>query len=133
MRRLLGRIGIIWKQMRTAPTLPTSLPFFFFFFPSRPSSHWAASGTALPGVAALATLPRERPLAPILLYRSGVAAGDTAMGEAMQPPSPREALRPATRPDQPRAIPSLTAELAALIGTRKPALIVTATTAFLRS
>ncbi len=78
---------------------------------------------------ALATLAPAKPLVPVLVYRSGVAAGDTAMAEALS-----EAL--AARGQAPLILaltslkdPAVTAELSALIATRRPAVIVT-TTAF---
>ncbi|CAD5288502.1 Cobaltochelatase subunit CobN [Bosea sp. 62] len=83
----------------------------------------------LPWREALAILPANAPLIPILVYRSGVAAGDTAMVEAIA-----AALAGRGLAALPLALTSLkdasvTSELAALIATRKPALIVT-TTAF---
>ena len=78
---------------------------------------------------ALASLPPGLPLVPILAYRSAVAAGDTAAVDALA-----NALAGLGFAPLPLAITSLkdarvAAELAALIETRKPALIV-ATTAF---
>jgi cobaltochelatase CobN len=86
-----------------------------------------ADGTPQAWQDALAQLPAERPLVPILVYRSGVSAGDTAMAEAIA-----EALR--TRSHAPLILaltslkdPAVTGELTALIAARKPAAIVTST------
>ena len=62
-------------QRDAADIAPVPLPSFFAL-----SNH----SRPLPWREALATLPAERPLVPILLYRSGVAAGDTAMQIVMQ-------------------------------------------------
>ncbi|BCB21396.1 cobaltochelatase subunit CobN [Bosea sp. ANAM02] len=78
---------------------------------------------------ALAALPSGQPLVAILLYRSGVAAGDTAMGEAIATALAARGLAPLPLALTSLKDPVVTAELAALIATRKPALIVT-TTAF---
>ncbi|RXT53843.1 cobaltochelatase subunit CobN [Bosea sp. Tri-44] len=99
---------------------PIPLPTLFALGPN---------ATPLPWRAALAALPADAPLVPILVYRSGVAAGDTAMVEAIA-----SALAERGLAALPLALTSLkdtsiAAELAALIATRKPALIVT-TTAF---
>jgi len=121
MRRLLARIaGYLAQTSETADLTPLALPPFFAL---------GNSGSPLPWRDALTALPADRPLVPILLYRSGVSAGDTAMGEAIAAAFSARGLAPV-----PLALTSLkdsavTAELAALIATRKPALIVT-TTAF---
>lgn len=88
-----------------------------------------ANAAPLPWREALAALPTDTPLVPILVYRSGVAAGDTAMVEAIA-----AALAERDLAALPLALTSLkdasvATELAALIASRKPALIVT-TTAF---
>ncbi|WP_244607001.1 cobaltochelatase subunit CobN [Bosea sp. CS1GBMeth4] len=76
---------------------------------------------------ALAALPDGAPLVPVLVYRSGVAAGDTAMVEAIA-----AALAERGLAALPLALTSLkdenvATELAALIAARKPALIVSST------
>jgi cobaltochelatase CobN len=78
---------------------------------------------------ALAALPGGRAFVPVLVYRSGVTAGDTAMAEAL-------AAALASRRHAPLILAltslkdsSVIAELSALIAIRKPTLIVT-TTAF---
>ena len=78
---------------------------------------------------ALAGLPPQAPLVPVLVYRSGVTAGDTAMAEAIT-----AALKARGLGALPLALtslkdPAVAAELAELFAARKPALIVT-TTAF---
>ena len=78
---------------------------------------------------ALATIPTDAPLVPILVYRSGVAAGDTAMVEAIAATLAERGLSPLPLALTSLKDASVAAELAVLITTRKPALIVT-TTAF---
>ncbi|MGX1790704.1 cobaltochelatase subunit CobN [Bosea sp. NPDC055332] len=99
---------------------PVALPTLFALGPN---------AAPLPWREALSALPADTSLVPILVYRSGVAAGDTAMVEAIA-----SALAECDLSPLPLALTSLkdasvAAELAALIATRKPALIVT-TTAF---
>jgi cobaltochelatase CobN len=121
MRRLLGRIAGYLAQTAAPPDLaPLPLPSFFAL---------GNGGAPLPWREALATLPANRPLIPILLYRSSVAAGDTAMGEAIATALTARGLTPLPLALTSLKDPAVTAELAALIATRKPALIVT-TTAF---
>lgn len=124
MRRLLGRIGDYLEADERRPDAadfaPILLPPFFAF---------GDSGTPLPWREALAALPSNRPLVPILLYRSGVAAGDTAMVEAIAAALASRGLAPLPLALTSLKDPVVTSELAALIATRKPALIVT-TTAF---
>jgi len=121
MRRLLERIsGYLEAKGDNADVAPVALPPFFAL---------AGSGKPLPWREALAALPADRPLVPILLYRSGVAAGDTAMGEAMAAALAERGLAPLPLALTSLKDPTITAEFAALIATRKPAVIVT-TTAF---
>ncbi len=139
MRRLLGRMRLYLTELQPSSDpaspghllprgekdeaggfAPLPLPSFFALGPS---------GTPLPWREALAALPADRPLVPILLYRSGVAAGDTAMGEAIATTLASRGLAPLPLALTSLKDPAVTAELAALIATRKPALIVT-TTAF---
>ncbi|CAN7376215.1 cobaltochelatase subunit CobN [Bosea sp. LjRoot9] len=88
-----------------------------------------AGATPVPWREALATLPTEAPLVPILVYRSGVSAGDTAMAEAISAALAARGHAPLILALTSLKDPAVTAELAALIALRKPALIVT-TTAF---
>lgn len=121
MRRLLGRIGRYLAQTsETADLAPLPLPAFFAL---------GNSGAILLWRDALAARPTDKPLVPILLYRSGVAAGDTATGEAIAAALTARGLAPLPLALTSLKDPAVTAELAALIATRKPALIVT-TTAF---
>ncbi|HEV2512306.1 cobaltochelatase subunit CobN [Bosea sp. (in: a-proteobacteria)] len=99
---------------------PLELPTLFALGPN---------ATPLPWRKALATLPTNAPLVPILVYRSGVAAGDTAMVEAIAAALATRGLSPLPLALTSLKDASVVAELAALIATRKPALIVT-TTAF---
>ncbi|MCR4523147.1 MULTISPECIES: cobaltochelatase subunit CobN [Bosea] len=123
MRRLLGRIeGYLADQRQRDSTeiAPVPLPSFFAL---------GAGGRPLPWRAALAALPPDHALVPVLLYRSGVAAGDTAMGEAIASSLTARGLAPLPLALTSLKDPTTTAELAALIAIRKPALIIT-TTAF---
>lgn len=78
---------------------------------------------------ALAALPADKPLVPIFVYRSAVSAGDTAMGEALAAAIAARGHAPLILALTSLKDPAVTADLAALIATRRPALIVT-TTAF---
>lgn len=124
MRRLLGRVGGHLQAQRAPSSRdasnlsPLPLPTLFALGPN---------ATPLPWRVALTALPADTPLVPILVYRSGVAAGDTAMVEAIA-----AALSGRGLAALPLALTSLkdasvAAELAALIAARKPALIVTST------
>lgn len=123
MRRLLVRIGAhlanedLGDATHSAPL--TLAPVFAL----------GSSDTPLRWRDALAALPTDRPLVPILLYRSGVAAGDTAMGAAIAAALAAHGLAPLPLALTSLKDPVVTAEIAALIATRKPALIIT-TTAF---
>lgn len=121
MRRLLGRIaGYLADEpgRDSADLAPVPLPSFFAL---------SARGRPLPWRAALADLPPDRALVPVLLYRSGVAAGDTAMGEAIANTLTARGLAPLPLALTSLKDPAVTAELAALLATRKPALIITST------
>jgi len=121
MRRMLRRIeGYLAdeRQPDSADLAPVPLPSFFAL---------GAGDRPLPWRAALATLLPDRALVPVLLYRSGVAAGDTAMGEAIATSLAARGLAPLPLALTSLKAPVVTAELAALIATRKPALIVTST------
>jgi cobaltochelatase CobN len=106
------------------PTLlaspPLGLPFLFALAPD---------ATPLPWREALDTLPPDKPLIPVLVYRSAVSAGDTAMGEALAASLAARGHAPLILALTSLKDPAVTAELAALIATRRPSLIVT-TTAF---
>lgn len=121
MRRLLDRIdGYLAELPSSDPASPVALPTLFAL---------GRNAVPLPWREALAALPADAPLVPILVYRSGVAAGDTAMVEAIATALAKRGLSPL-----PLALTSLKDEsvatkLAALIAAHKPALIVT-TTAF---
>jgi cobaltochelatase CobN len=142
MRRLLGRIddylqaqrdpfsscGRRWlgaaetdEGSRDASDLsPLPLPTLFALGPD---------ATPLPWREALAALPADTPLVPVLVYRSGVAAGDTAMVEAIAAALAERGLSPLPLALTSLKDASVAVELAALIATREPALIVS-TTAF---
>ncbi|AOO80630.1 cobaltochelatase subunit CobN [Bosea vaviloviae] len=88
-----------------------------------------AGATPVPWREALAALPTDTSLVPILVYRSVVSAGDTAMAEAISAALAARGHAPLILALTSLKDPAVTAELAALIALRKPALIVT-TTAF---
>jgi len=87
------------------------------------------TGAPTPWREALAALPAEPALVPILVYRSGVSAGDTAMAEAIAAALAAHGHAPLILALTSLKDPAVAAELAAVIATRRPALIVT-TTAF---
>lgn len=121
MRRLLGRIaGYLSQTSETAGMEPLPLPAIFAL---------GSGGLPLPWRDALATQSIDRPLVPILLYRSGIAAGDTAMAEAVAAAMAARNLAPLPLALTSLKDPAAATELAALIAARRPALIVT-TTAF---
>ncbi|MCU4181621.1 cobaltochelatase subunit CobN [Bosea sp. BH3] len=121
MRRLLGRIdGYLEAKGDNADLAPIALSPFLAL---------GDGGKPLPWREALAALPADRPLVPILLYRSGVAAGDTAMGEAIAAALTARGLAPLPLALTSLKDPAVTTEFAALIAARKPDLVVT-TTAF---
>jgi cobaltochelatase CobN len=99
---------------------PVPLPTLFALGPNAKPLPWRK---------ALAALPTDAPLVPILVYRSGAAAGDTAMVEAIASALATHGLAPLLLALTSLKDASVATELAALIATRKPALIVT-TTAF---
>jgi cobaltochelatase CobN len=121
MRRLLGGVeSVLGGGSPGAAEPPMLLPNALAI---------GTSGAVQPWQGGLAALPSDRALILILVYRSGVTAGDTAMGEVIA-----EALAARGHAPLILALTSLkddavAAELAALIATRKPALII-ATTAF---
>ncbi|POR53185.1 cobaltochelatase subunit CobN [Bosea psychrotolerans] len=88
-----------------------------------------AGATPIPWREALAALPADAPLVQVLVYRSGVSAGDTAMAEAISTALAARGHAPLILALTSLKDPTVAAELAALIALRKPALIVT-TTAF---
>lgn len=119
MRRLLGRIaGYLDATSPSAEAAPLSLPTLFAL----------GDGAApVPWREALAALPGARALIPILVYRSGVSAGDTAMADAIAAALAARGHAPLVLALTSLKDPTVTAELAALIAARKPALIVTST------
>jgi cobaltochelatase CobN len=119
-RRWLGEAETDEGSRDASDVAPTPLPTLFALGPD---------ATPLPWREALAALPADAPLVPILVYRSGVAAGDTAMVEAIAPALAARGLSPLPLALTSLKDESVASELAALIAARKPALIVT-TTAF---
>ncbi|PZN93505.1 MAG: hypothetical protein DCF30_21560, partial [Hyphomicrobiales bacterium] len=109
---------MLQKQARDFAPLP--LPLLFAL---------DSDATPMPWREALAALPSDRVLVPILVYRSAVSAGDTAMGEALAAALAGRGHAPLILALTSLKDPAVTADLAALIATRRPALIVT-TTAF---
>ena len=123
MRRLLGRIGrYLADEGRCDEPGFAALPI-------PPILALGRNGTPLPWREALAASSQDRPLVPILLYRSGIVAGDVAMGEAIAAALAARDFAPLPLALTSLKDPAVTADLAALIAIRKPALIVT-TTAF---
>ncbi|AMJ62627.1 cobaltochelatase subunit CobN [Bosea sp. PAMC 26642] len=103
-------------------SLPPPLPL--------PSLFALGSGaTPLPWREALAALAAECALIPILVYRSSVGAGGTAMGEAIAAALSERGHAPLILALTSLKDSAVTSELAALIAERRPSLIVT-TTAF---
>ncbi|WP_100964556.1 cobaltochelatase subunit CobN [Bosea sp. FBZP-16] len=119
-RRWLGAAETDEGSRDAADLSPVLLPTLFALGPN---------ATPLPWREALATIPTDAPLVPILVYRSGVAAGDTAMVEAIAATLAERGLGPLPLALTSLKDASVAGELATLIATRKPALIVT-TTAF---
>jgi len=119
-RRWLGAAETDEGSRDAADLSPVPLPTLFALGPN---------ATPLPWREALATIPTDAPLVPILVYRSGVAAGDTAMVEAIADALAERGLSPLPLALTSLKDASVAGELATLIATRKPALIVT-TTAF---
>lgn len=123
MRRLLGCVDGYLAALPSSPERdlsPVALPTLFALGPN---------AAPLPWREALATLPANAPIVPILVYRSGVAAGDTAMVEAIAAALAERGLSPLPLALTSLKDASVAAELSTLVATRKPALIVT-TTAF---
>ncbi|WP_420101497.1 cobaltochelatase subunit CobN, partial [Bosea sp. (in: a-proteobacteria)] len=123
MRRMLavaGRFLAGGGALLPAELKPAPLPALFALTDGEVTTGWRE---------ALAALPATRPLVPILLYRSGIVAGDTALSEALAAALATRGLAPLPLALTSLKDPAVTAELAALIAMRKPALIV-ATTGF---
>ncbi len=120
MRRLLAvAAGYLGRDRPPSDLPPLPLPPLFAL---------GANAAPMPWREALAALP-DRPFVPILVYRSAVSAGDTAMGEALAAALAARGHAPLILALTSLKDPTVTAELAALIATRRPAAIVT-TTAF---
>ena len=121
MRRMVGRVADYLDGKPDPGALaPILLPPVFAI---------DRQGAPLPWRDALAQLQSDAPLVPILLYRSGIVAGDMAMAAAIATALADRGMAPL-----PLALTSLkdaeaVADLHALIDTREPGLIVT-TTAF---
>jgi cobaltochelatase CobN len=120
MRRLLAVAeGYLGRARPTIDIAPLPLPPLFAL---------GANAAPTPWREALAALP-DRPFVPILVYRSAVSAGDTATGEALAAALSARGQAPLILALTSLKDPTVTAELAAVIATRRPAAIVT-TTAF---
>jgi cobaltochelatase CobN len=119
-RRWLGEAETDQGSHDASDLAPLPLPNLFALGPNVAPLAWPE---------ALATRPAVTPLVPILVYRSGVAAGDTAMVEAIATALAARGLAPLPLALTSLKDASVASELAALIASRKPALIVT-TTAF---
>ncbi len=120
MRRLLAvAAGYLGRDRPPSNLAPLPLPSLFALGTNAAPTPWREALAALP----------DRPFVPILVYRSAVSAGDTATGEALAAALTARGHAPLILALTSLKDPTVTAELAALIATRRPAAIVT-TTAF---
>nr|WP_082365525.1 cobaltochelatase subunit CobN [Bosea vaviloviae] len=124
MRRLLAMAAGYLAAARpscdaASPLAPLPLPPLFALGTDAAPMPWREAVAALP----------DRRFVPILVYRSAVSAGDTATGEALAAALAARGQVPLILALTSLKDPAVTAELAALIATRRPAAIVT-TTAF---
>ena len=126
MRRLLGGIARVLSTgpaegaarfAMPEPLQPLALPALFAVWDGQPR----------PWREALACLSVDKALVPVLLYRSAISAGDTAMGAALAAALAEHGHAPLPLALTSLKDPEVLAELAALIALRKPALIVTTT------
>jgi cobaltochelatase CobN len=118
MRGLLARIAQDLGAPEPAP-LPASMPALFA----------VEGGVPQDARTALDALPPERPLALVLVYRSAIAAGDTALPAVLEVGLAARGLAPLVLAITSLKDPAAAAPLAELIAARRPAVIVT-TTAF---
>jgi cobaltochelatase CobN len=120
MRRLLAVAeGYLGRARPTSDLAPLPLPSLFALGANAAPMTWREALAALP----------DRPFVPILVYRSSVSTGETAMAEALAAALVARGHAPLILALTSLKDPTVTAELAALIATRRPAAIVT-TTAF---
>lgn len=118
MRRL---IGCIHARLGGAPAVETPLPLPALFAWDAPGPRDAAD--------VLATIPGDRPLALVLVYRSSILAGDTGLAGALGEALAARGMAPLVLALTSLKDPAVAAGLNALIARRKPAIVV-ATTAF---
>lgn len=119
MRALLAGVAAVLAGALPGATPPPRPPPAIFALD--------ADGAPTPWDVALAALPSDRALVPILVYRSGVAAGDAAMARAVAGALADRGHAPLVLALTSLKDPIVAAELGALIARRKPALIVAAT------
>ena len=121
MRRLLGRVhGFLRGEGVASDLAPIPLPSLFAV---------GTGGAPLAWREALSQRPVANALVPVLVYRSSVAAGDTAMAEAIAEALSARGHAPLILALTSLKDPAVTGELAALVAARKLAAIIT-TTAF---
>ncbi|MBL8570561.1 MAG: cobaltochelatase subunit CobN [Phreatobacter sp.] len=118
MDGFLARIGQALGAPRCVPP-PVPMPTLFA----------VSNGAPQDARAVLDGLPPDRPLALVLIYRSAVAAGDTALSVALEAALVQRGLAPLVIALTSLKDPAATAPLAELIAARRPTVIVT-TTAF---
>ncbi|MBX9908756.1 MAG: cobaltochelatase subunit CobN [Beijerinckiaceae bacterium] len=119
-RRWPGEAGTDEESLRPLDLSPIPLPPLFALSPDDSPLDWRS---------ALAALPADSALIPILVYRSGVTAGDAAMAQSLSAALAAHGHAPLVLALTSLKDTAVTSELAALIALRKPTLIVT-TTAF---
>jgi cobaltochelatase CobN len=118
MGGFICRIAEVLGAPESAPP-PTPMPALFA----------VRSGAPQDARTALDALPPDRPLALVLVYRSAIAAGDTALSAALEAALAARGLAPLVVALTSLKDPAAAGLLAALIAARRPAVIVT-TTAF---
>ncbi|WP_019403788.1 cobaltochelatase subunit CobN [Chelatococcus sp. GW1] len=121
MQAMLGRIAAALGHeaaSETASAPPAPLP---------PLVAWSAEGGAVEPEAALASLPADRPVVPLLFYRSALAAGDVAPAAALAEALAVRGLAPLPLALTSLKDPAVAEPLRRLITLRPPAVIVALT------
>ncbi|WP_276199886.1 cobaltochelatase subunit CobN [Chelatococcus sp. XZ-Ab1] len=121
MQAMLGRIAAALGHeaaSETASAPPAPLP---------PLVAWSAEGGAVEPVAALASLPADRPVVPLLFYRSALAAGDVAPVAALAEALAVRGLAPLPLALTSLKDPAVAEPLRRLLALRPPAVIVALT------
>ncbi|CUA88995.1 Cobalamin biosynthesis protein CobN, Mg-chelatase [Chelatococcus sambhunathii] len=121
MQAMLGRIAAALGHEatgETTPAVPAPLP---------PLVAWSAEGGAMEPEAALASLPADRPVVPLLFYRSALAAGDVAPVAALAETLAVRGLAPLPLALTSLKDPAVAEPLRRLVALRPPAVIVALT------